>query len=109
MSKKDRLQSVTKILATILFILIIPFYFGYGLPIPNLNLSFVENLWLTIFPVFISGLLIGWKWEKLAGYMITIPILIGVVSTFCINEDPSIALILPFTVGIMYLVCGYKK
>jgi len=68
---------IARISGTLMLVLFFPFYVGYGLPIPSMSMTFFENLWLVIMPLFLTGLLIGWKWEKTAGFLITIPIITG--------------------------------
>jgi hypothetical protein len=55
------------------------------------------------------GLILGWKWEKVAGFLITIPILIGFIFSLIIWEDPSFVMVIPLIIGVLYLTYGYKK
>jgi hypothetical protein len=103
-----RIRQTAKLSSLILLILILPLYLG-GYPLPSFNLSFFENLWLIIMPMFLAGFIIGWKWEKLAGLVITIPIVIGLIISIIINKQPSILMILPLIPGILYLIYYYKN
>jgi len=111
MHKKSlsRIRWIARITGTLFFLFITPFYVGYGFPLPNASMSFLENLWLVILPIFLVGLALGWKWEKVAGYMITVPIVIGFLSALIAWEDPSVIMALPLIPGVLYLVYGYKK
>jgi hypothetical protein len=46
------LKWITKILATAIIVFGLPFYFGYGNPLPFINpeYSIWDNTWLTVFP-----------------------------------------------------------
>jgi hypothetical protein len=98
-----------RISGTLLFLLIFPFYLGYGFPIPDATMSLVENTWLLITPLFLVGFIIGWRWEKIAGYLISIPLIIGWLIALITWEDPSIVMTMPFVPGILYLIYSYKK
>jgi len=49
----------TRIIATLIFLLALPFYFGYGNPLPfaNPDNTTMDNIWLTTFPLMFIGLL----------------------------------------------------
>ena len=89
----------------------LPFYFGYGNPLPfiNPNYKFNDNLWLSIFPLVFIGLALGWKNEKIGGLLITIPILLGFILSITIGEGLGGPMIVPFIIGILYLIVGYKN
>lgn len=96
-------------LAVILFGL--PFYFGYGNPLPfiNPNYSSWDNLWLTIFPLMFIGLGLGWKYEKTGGYLVTVPIVTGLILGLIMESELIVHMLIPFLVGIMYIIVGYQK
>jgi hypothetical protein len=101
-----------RILAILLLLFGLPFYFGYGNPLPFINPDYTlhDNLWLTIFPLMFIGLALGWKNEKIGGYLTVIPLLTGfIVSILIIRTDFTPFMLIPFTVGILYLIVGYKK
>ncbi|MBN2880721.1 hypothetical protein JXM83_01590 [Candidatus Woesearchaeota archaeon] len=105
----NKIKWTARITGTILFLLIFPFYIGYGFPFPNSTLTFFENLWLTIIPIFLIGLIIGWKHEKIAGYLITIPITTGLLVSLITWQDPSPIMAIPLLPGILYLIYVFKK
>lgn len=89
----------------------LPFYFGYGNPTPFINPDYTtfDNIWLSIFPLMFIGLLLGLKYEKLGGYLVTIPLLAGFIFTLSIGEDFTPFMFVPFVIGILYLLLSYKK
>jgi hypothetical protein len=96
-------------MATLFLIAFLPFYFGYGLPLPSSEMSFFENVWMLIMPLFIIGLAIGWKWEKTAGYLITLPIFAGFTISVITAQYPTFVFIFPFITGLLFLIYAYKK
>lgn len=106
-----KLKCITKILAVLILLFALPFYFGYGNPLPFLNPSYSlhDNLWLTIFPLIFIGLVLGLKYEKLGGYLIVIPLLIGILASILITKVGFAAhMLVPFTIGVLYLIIGYN-
>lgn len=103
---------ITRILALGIILFGLPFYFGYGNPTPfiNPNYTFFDNLWLVIFPLVFIGLALGWKNEKIGGFLITIPILIGFILSISMgNGLGGGPMMIPFIIGFLYLILGYKK
>jgi len=99
-----------RIIALALLLLGLPFYFGYGNPLPfaNPENGILDNIWLSAFPLMFIGLGLGWKWEKIGGYMIVIPITIASIIGFGIlREGLPGPMFIPMFVGILYLVVGY--
>ncbi|MBN2096704.1 hypothetical protein JW752_04930 [Candidatus Peregrinibacteria bacterium] len=96
-------------LAVILFGL--PFYFGYGNPLPFINPDYTwgDNAVLTLYPLIFIGLGLGWKYEKIGGYLVTVPITIGLVLGLTTGAGFSINMLVPLIAGVLYLVAGYKK
>jgi len=88
----------------------LPFYFGYGNPLPFIDPKYTlhTNLWLTVFPIMFVGLALGWKYEKIGGYLIIISLSIGFIVSIIIKMGFSIHMSIPFIIGILYLIVGYK-
>ncbi len=105
----NKIKLTARISALILLVLIFPFYFGYRSPFPNKNLSFFENIWLIIIPMFLAGLLIAFKREKLGAYTIIIPILFGLIISIISKKDPAILMVLPIIPGFLFLINSYRK
>ena len=102
---------VARIIALGILIFALPFYFGYGNPLPfvNQNYSLWENVALTMMPLIFIGLALGWKYEKIGGFLIVIPIIIGFLVGLLTGANFSINLLAPLLPGVLYLVVGYKK
>lgn len=100
-----------RILALCILIFALPFYFGYGNPLPfaKPDYSLWENVALAMMPLVFIGLALGWKYSKIAGWMITISIIIGLVVGLLTEANLSINLAVPIIPGILYLIDGYKK
>jgi len=105
----QKLKWIAKILALIIVLFGLPFYFGYGNPLPFINpdYSFHDNLWPTIFPLMFTGLVLGWKYQKLAGYLVTVPLSIGLIVSSTIKTGFPFHMLVPFFVGILYLFVAY--
>ena len=105
------LKWITRIVATAIIVFGLPFYFGYGNPLPFINpeYSIYDNTWLTVFPIMFIGLAIGWKWPKVGGLLITIPILFGLILGIIVRGGMPIHMVIPFIVGVLYIVTGYAK
>ena len=101
-----------RIIALITILFGLPFYFGYGNPLPftNPKSTIFDNAWLFTFPLMFIGLALGWKWEKISGYMIVIPITIATIIGSIFSEEIGLPgpMFVPLIVGILYLVVGYK-
>jgi len=100
-----------RILALCILIFALPFYFGYGNPLPfaKANYSLWENVALAMMPLVFIGLALGWKYPKVAGWLIIIPITIGLIVGLLTEANLSINLAVPIIPGILYLIDGYKK
>lgn len=106
-----KLKWIARISASIIVLLGIPFYLGYGNPLPFIDTSyaFIDNLWLCLFPIVFIGLVIGWVNEKLGGTLIIFAVLAGVLMLFLFDKQLTMNIILPFIVGILYVVSALKK
>ena len=105
------LKWITRILATVIIILGLPFYFGYGNPLPFIKPEYTiwDNTWLTVFPLMFIGLGLGWKLPKTGGLLITIPILSGFIIGLAIERGLSLHMFIPFIAGVLYIITGYTK
>jgi hypothetical protein len=100
-----------RIIALAMSVFGLPFYFGYGNPLPFINpdYSLWENVALTMMPIIFAGLLVGWKFEKAGGYLIVIPMAIGFLVGIMTKANFSSNMLLPLIPGVLYLFAGYKK
>lgn len=101
----------TRILALVIIVFGLPFYFGYGNPLPFLNpeYSMWDNTWLTVFPLMFIGLGLGWKWPKIGGLLVTTPILIGLILGLVFGGGMSLHMLVPLIVGSLYIFIGYVR
>lgn len=99
-----------RILALIILVFALPFYFGYGNPLPFISSSYSlwENVALSLMPIIFIGLAVGWKYPKLAAYLIIIPIVLGFVVGLFTKANMSINLAVPLIPGILYLFVKRK-
>ncbi|MTI47903.1 MAG: hypothetical protein FH761_08685 [Firmicutes bacterium] len=102
---------VTRIISLVVILIGLPFYFGYGNPMPFINEDYTlwDNLWLTIFPLMFIGLGLGWKYEKIGGYLVTIPISLGLLFGLIVEKELITHMLIPLVAGILFLIQGYKK
>ena len=100
-----------RILALCILIFVLPFYFGYGNPLPfaKPDYSLWENVALAMMPLVFIGLALGWKYPKAGGWLITISIAIGFVVGLLTGANLSVNLVAPLIPGVLYLIGGYKK
>lgn len=100
-----------RIISLIILIFALPFYFGYGNPLPFVkpDYSIWENVALTIMPLVFIGLALGWKYPKIGGWLIVISIIIGFVVGLLTEANLSVNLAVPIIPGILYLITGYNK
>lgn len=106
----ETIKWFSRIIALIILLFSLPFYFGYGNPLPFIdpNYSLWENVALLAMPLVLIGLALGWKYPKAGGYLIVIPIIIGFIVGIFTEANFSINLFAPLVPGILYLIDGYK-
>ena len=109
--KLNTIKWIARILAVCILIFALPFYFGYGNPLPfmNSNYSLWENVALIMMPLVFVGLALGWKYPKTGGFLTVIPIVIGFTVGILTEANFSVNLLVPLIPGILYLVVGYNK
>ena len=89
----------------------LPFYFGYGNPLPfaNPDYSLWENVALAMMPLVFIGLVLGWKYPKVGGWLIVAAVATGFAVGFLTEANLSANLAVPLIPGILYLIDGYKN
>ncbi len=94
-----------------ILIFALPFYFGYGNPLPfaNPGYSLWENVALTMMPLVFIGLALGWKYPKIGGWIIIVSIAIGFIVGYFTEANISVNLLVPVLPGILYIIYSYKK
>ena len=112
--KAKQLQAVkwvARIASLAILLLGLPFYFGYGNPLPftKPQYTLLDNTWLSIFPLMFLGLLLGWRYEKIGGCLLVIPITLGLVLGLVLEAELIGPMLAPLAVGALYLVAGYGR
>jgi len=100
-----------RILALCILIFALPFYFGYGNPLPfiNPNYSLWENVALSMMPLVFIGLVLGWKYPKVGGWLVVVAIMVGFIVGLLTKANFSVNLAVPLIPGILYLINGDIK
>lgn len=112
LSKKLKIVKwVNRIFAILVLAFALPFYFGYGNPLPLIDTSYTlwDNVWLTIFPFVFLGLFIGLRYEKIGGYLVVIPLTVGIIFGIVVSKELIWFMLIPEIIGLIYLTLGYKK
>lgn len=109
--KQQLIKWSARIIAMGILIFALPFYFGYGNPLPfaKPDYSIWENIALAMMPLVFIGLALGWKYPKIGGWLIVASILIGFIVGLLTEANFSINLLVPVIPGILYLIAGYNK
>ena len=99
-----------RILALCILIFALPFYFGYGNPLPfaKPDYSLWENVALTMMPLAFIGLALGWKYPKAGGLLVSISVVIGFLVGILTDANLSMNLLVPLIPGILYLIDGFR-
>lgn len=100
-----------RISALLILLIGLPFYFGYGNPLPFINpeYTFAENAGLIVFPIIFVGLVLGWKYEKLGGYLVSAPLMLGFILSLIAKTSFPINILIALIPGLLYLAVGYNK
>jgi len=100
-----------RVIAAIVILFGLPFYFGYGNPLPFINpsYSFWDNTWLTIFPLMFLGLALGFFKEKIGGYFASIPLAFGLIIGIFLERELLWFMLFPLIAGIIFIYLSYKS
>jgi hypothetical protein len=100
-----------RVISLCILVFALPFYFGYGNPLPfaNPDYSLWENVALLIMPLVFISLALGWKYPKVAGWLIVGLIMVGFIVGLLTKANLSLNLAAPIIPGILYLIGSYKK
>ncbi len=96
-------------LVLLLLAFALPFYFGYGNPLPFLNPDYTawDNLWLSVFPVMFFGLVCGLRFFKLGGYLVVGSVGAGILGGILLEGELVVHMLVPLAAGLLLLWCGY--
>ena len=105
------LMWAARLYAGAVFLLGVLFYLGYGNPLPFIDPDYTltENIWLLVLPLVLSGLILGWKWVRMGGWLITGPLFLGFLAGLFVDHEIPVPLLIPFSAGLLYLFLGYLK
>ena len=100
-----------RIISLVVILFGLPFYFGYGNPLPFINsdYSLWKNIVLIINLLIFIGLALGWKYEKISGYLIIFALVMGLLIGITTKAGFSINMFVTIIPGILYLITGYNN
>jgi hypothetical protein len=100
-----------RIASLVIILFGLPFYFGYGNPLPfaNSDYSIWDNIILAMYPLIFIGLALGWKYEKIGGYLVVFPAILGFILGLATEADFMINMLFPIIPGALYLILAYAK
>jgi len=106
----NKIRWAARISAVAIIAFGLPFYFGYGNPLPFINPDYTlwDNMWLMIFPLMFIGLVVGLKFEKIGGYFVTISVGLGLLMGLLMQGELVFHMLVPLVTGVLYLIVGYK-
>lgn len=89
----------------------LPFYFGYGNPLPfsSSKYSIWENISLLMLPLIFLGLILGWRYPKIGGLMIIFSSLVIVAVGLFADGNLSVNFLVPLIPGILYFISSLKN
>ncbi len=102
---------MARITGTAIVVLFLPFYFGYGNPLPFLNPDYTlyDNVWLTVFPFIFIGLVLGWWYPGVSGYMVVSAVLAGEAVSLLTGHGLVLHMLVPLVVGVLFIVSAWRK
>lgn len=102
---------IARITGAAIVVLFLPFYFGYGNPLPFLNPDYTlyDNVWLTAFPFVFVGLALGWLYPRLGGAMVVLAVLVGETVSLLTGYGLVLHMLVPLVVGVLFIVSAWKK
>jgi len=102
---------ITRIITVFVLAFGLLFYFGYGNPLPFIDASDTayDTLWKIVFPIMFIGLIIGLWREKIGGYLVTVSLAVGFVVSMIISNGFGWHMLIPFLIGVIFLVIGYNE
>lgn len=108
---KTWLQWIARISGTLIVFLFLPFYFGYGNPLPFLKpeYSLYDNVWLSVFPFVFIGLILGWRYPQTGGAMVVLAVLVGETFSLLTGYGLVLHMFVPLGVGVLFVGSAKKQ
>lgn len=102
---------IARIAGAVIVILFLPFYFGYGNPLPFLSPDYTlyDNVWLTAFPFVFIGLGLGWRYPRLGGTMVVLAVLVGETVSLLTGHGLVLQMFVPLVVGVLFIISAQRK
>lgn len=102
---------VARITGIAIVVLFLPFYFGYGNPLPFLNPDYTahDNAWLTAFPFVFIGLILGWWYPRIGGAMVVLAIVGAQLVTVMAGYGLVPHMLTPLVAGVLFIVSARRK
>lgn len=109
--KQKILKWTARGLALAILLFGLPFYFGYGNPLPFINPDYTlwDNLWLSVFPLMFLGLILGWFLPRAGGWLVVGSLTLGLLLGVILEGELVIHMLVPLLAGALFLVAGYAK
>lgn len=111
MTVKLWIRWIARIAGAAIVVFFLPFYFGYGNPLPFLNPDYTahDNAWLTAFPFVFIGLILAWRYPMVGGYVVVLAILAAQTVTFITGYGLVLYMLVPLVVGVLFIVSARNK
>ena len=109
--KRKVLKWTSRMLALAILLFGLPFYFGYGNPLPFINPDYTlwDNLWLSVFPLMFLGLALGLFFQRVGGWLVVVSLTLGLLLGVIVEGELVWHMLVPLACGALFLVVGYKK
>lgn len=112
--KHKILKWILRIIALVIFLFGMAFYLGEGsvmehIPWINEGYTFMDNLWLTIFPVLFFGLFFGMFRPKIGGWILVVSVSLGLVVGIFIEREFLWFMLVPLLIGILFIAFSKLK
>jgi hypothetical protein len=99
------LQWASLVLSVIILGIGIPFYLGYGSPIPftQNEYTFFDNMWLIVMPIVFLFTFIGLKRKRVSGIILISVTIIAQILSIMIEKDVILVMLMPILLGVLNL------
>lgn len=111
MEKKNRSQTIFRILGAVALVIYVAFLFGEGIPISG-SMPFSDSSVYLLFALFVVAYYFLWKDEVVSGIMILVWYALEWILVFLVWIDGGMTLILGLPIailGLILLIFGIRK